>query len=96
VKNADFFDVPLCRSCKSRRFGGMYLHPVEENQRARNNVSSAASSVLRLLVTVNVVPSSLILVILIIEVIKSSESSVTTRVTLPNISEDGILHFNPH
>jgi hypothetical protein len=27
MKNADFWDVALCRSCVNRRFGGMYrLH----------------------------------------------------------------------
>jgi hypothetical protein len=47
---------------------------------------------LRLLVIVNVVPSSLILVTLITEAIYYSETSVLTRGTLRNILEDGILH----
>jgi hypothetical protein len=50
-------------------------------------------SVLRLLVTANVVTSSPILVTLMKDVICSCESFVLTRATLRNIYEDGILHF---
>jgi hypothetical protein len=49
-------------------------------------------SVLRLLVTANVVPSSPILVTLMTEEIRSAETSVLTRTTLRNIPKEGILH----
>jgi hypothetical protein len=58
-------------------------------------VTTNRSSVLRLLVTANVVPSSPILVTLIMEALRSSETSVLTRTTLRNISADGILHQTP-
>jgi hypothetical protein len=49
-------------------------------------------SLLRLLVAANVIPSFRILVNLEMEVICSSETSVVTRVTQRNITEDDILH----
>jgi hypothetical protein len=49
-------------------------------------------SVLRFLVSANVVPSSPILVTLMMEAIRSSKTSVLARATLYNIPEDGIFH----
>jgi hypothetical protein len=48
-------------------------------------------SLLRLLVTDNVLPSSPILLILKMEAIRSFETSVLTRATRRHIPEDGIL-----
>jgi hypothetical protein len=39
LKNAVFWDVTPCGSCKNRRFLGTYrLHQVHKNQRARNSI----------------------------------------------------------
>jgi hypothetical protein len=48
-------------------------------------------SILRLLVTANVIPSSQILVTLLMEEILSSETSALTKPTRRNISESGNL-----
>jgi hypothetical protein len=80
-----------CGSCKNRRFGetNRFHHRGDKNRRARNNVSS----VRRLLVTANVVPSSSILVSQMMEAIRSSETSVLTRTTQRNMPEDDILLY---
>jgi predicted hotdog family 3-hydroxylacyl-ACP dehydratase len=49
-------------------------------------------SVRRLLVTASVVPSSQILVTLMKEALSAAETSVLTRATWRNVSEDVILH----
>jgi hypothetical protein len=41
MKNAVFWDVKLCDSCKNQRLGGRYFlhHQGDKNRRARNSVS---------------------------------------------------------
>jgi hypothetical protein len=84
LKNAVFWDVTPCGSCKNPRFGGTHRfhHHGEKNQHSE----------LQLLVTANAVTSLLILFILIMEAIRSSETLVLTRATWHHIPEDGILH----
>jgi hypothetical protein len=80
MKNALFWHITPCGSIKNRRFRGTYrLH---HQQR---------SSLLRLLVTANVVRNPPILVILMMEVIRSSETSILTRGRWSHISVDGIF-----
>jgi hypothetical protein len=79
LKNAVAWDVTPSVSCENRRFTRMYPlhHQGGKNQRIRNNVSSD-----KLLVTANVVRSSLTLSILIMEAILSFETLNITYLKL--------------
>jgi hypothetical protein len=68
-----------------RRIGELGTLAVTSNRRTLRKIHS----VHRLLVRANVVPSSPILVM---EALRSSETSVLTKVTRRNIPEDAILH----
>jgi hypothetical protein len=89
VKNAVFWDVTPCDSCKNGCFDGTYRlhHQGDKNRRAKNNDSINY----KLKIAANVVLSSSILVTLNMEAIRSSETAVLTRTVLHHISEDGIL-----
>jgi hypothetical protein len=82
LKNAVFWDVTPCDSCKKRLFGGTHrlLHQGEKNR------VLFLHSVLQLLVTANVL-NLLILFTLMTEAIRSSETSVLTRATQRNIQD---------
>jgi hypothetical protein len=93
MKNAVISDVTPCGSCKNRRVGGTYRlhHQDAKNERAKNSVSSNHQP--KHSAKKYYVLSSPILVTLMMEAIRNSETSVLSRTTRHNITEDGILHF---
>jgi hypothetical protein len=90
MKNAVFWHVAPCGSCKNRHFGRMHRlhHQGDKNQRAVTRNRSTMGR--NMCTTANVVPSSPILVTLTIEEMRSSETSVLTRTTHRNIKEDAV------
>jgi hypothetical protein len=102
MKNAVFWNVTQCGSCRIRLFGGVsHFHHQGNSSRLAKNVRSnwqpkhAAKKSKRfpLLVAANVVSSSSIVVTLMLEMIFSPETSILTRVAQCNILEDEILHL---
>jgi hypothetical protein len=101
MKNAVFWDVTLCGSCKTdvseELTASIYrVTRVGELGTALAITSSRSAHVfpligLQLLVTASDVPRLLILVALMMEVIISSQTSVLTRTKWSNTPEDGIL-----
>jgi hypothetical protein len=79
MKNRVFWDVDTCCSCTDRRFGDVY-HFHHQGEKINWELGTLAvasnSSTLQLLVTVDVVPRSLILFNLMMEAICSSGLSV--------------------
>jgi hypothetical protein len=95
MKNAVFWYVTLYGSSKNRRFGRKYrFHLLDVQIRELGNViNNYQPKHHALIVTANVVSSSLLLITLIFEAIRSSETSVPTRTTLHYMLKDGISHF---
>jgi hypothetical protein len=72
MKNAVNWNFTLCTSCSNQRFGATY-HLQDQDD------ILFIRSVLRLQVTLNVVPSSHILITLMMEALLSSQTSVLKR-----------------
>jgi hypothetical protein len=88
MKNAIFWDVTPCCSCKNRRFGGTWrlLHQGDKKYQV-----VFPRSVRRLLAAASVIPSSPIIVTIMKEALGSSETSDFYKSHRRNIAEDTIL-----
>jgi hypothetical protein len=93
VKNAVFCDVVLVRSdiSEERIASVISVTTIDELGITFAHIVYLRS-IIWLLVTANVVPSSPILVTLMMEAIRFSETSILTRATRTNILEDNVLH----
>jgi hypothetical protein len=96
MKNNALCDVMLCRTDVSEVHIAFIIE-TEEKQRVSAVTSNYSTlrgdpeGMLRLLVTANVVPSSLILFISMMEAINSSETTVLIRATQSYTQKDGFL-----
>jgi hypothetical protein len=100
MRNAVFWDVTPCGSCKNRSFAGTYrLHfngeSISELGTLAVTMLVTDNVVLRslMLVTADVIPSSLILSTLMMEAIRSSQTVILTRATRHHMPEHGIRHL---
>jgi hypothetical protein len=89
MKKAVLWHVTPCESCKNRRFGRTIATIIRVTR--IGELGTLVVSVLQLLVTVNLSTAP---ILVMMETIRSSETSVLTRVTRRHIPEDGILHSN--
>jgi hypothetical protein len=101
-KNDVFRDITPCGSCKNQSLGELIASFIFLTRISELGITLTVSSnrskvqgntcVLRLIVTSNVVPSSVMLVTLTMKAIRCSETSAPTTATRRDIPEDGILH----
>jgi hypothetical protein len=98
MKNAVFWTVALVRTDVpharhiSQSFPPPPGHSCIPFYRFVSHIAVFLRSVLQLLVAAIVVPNSLVLSILMMEKIRSSETSVVTRIPWRHTTEDGILN----